>query len=69
MDFQDKFTLSERSWFVNAKNVDCSSFDLGVRNPSKIDETALREPSDILAEIRNLELRNEQILAEIEELL
>lgn len=60
---------SANSWSVDIKNIDQNTFDLSVKNPNKVEEVALREPKDILAEINNLDKETNQILDGIKKLL
>jgi type I restriction enzyme M protein len=66
---QSKFKDSENSWAVDAKNLDKASYDLSVKNPNKADETALRDPKDIIAEMAALDTESAEILAGIERIL
>ncbi|MDP2940571.1 MAG: N-6 DNA methylase [Candidatus Omnitrophota bacterium] len=56
---------SENSWSVNVADVDNTTFDLSVKNPNKKDETALREPKEILEEMKRLDVENSKILDQI----
>ncbi len=60
---------SENSWSVDVSTIDQSTFDLSVKNPNRNDEVALREPKDILEEIRRLDAESEEILNKIGALL
>jgi type I restriction enzyme M protein len=60
---------SENSWSLDVSKIDQKTFDLSVKNPSKGGEVALREPKDILAEIKNLDRESEKILKTISESL
>jgi len=46
---------SENSWTLNIKDVDKTTFDLSVKNPNKKEEAALRQPKDILEEMKTLD--------------
>ncbi|WP_264308978.1 class I SAM-dependent DNA methyltransferase [[Leptolyngbya] sp. PCC 7376] len=67
--FQSSFKESERSWFVEMKDVDQDSFDLSVKNPNAPEEEPLREPDVILKEIADLDRESAKILAVIGEML
>ena len=56
---------SENSWTVDVADVDQSTFDLSVKNPSKGGEVELREPKEILEEMRGLEMQSGKILNNI----
>jgi type I restriction enzyme M protein len=69
IEFQSLFTESERSWTVDAKNIDPVTFDLSFRNPNKPDEAALRDPQEIIAEMIVLDAESAEVLAGIEGML
>ena len=48
VELQATFADSEKSWTVDAKDIDQNSFDLSVKNPNKEEETPLRDPQEIL---------------------
>jgi len=56
---------SENSWSVNVKDVDQKTFDLSVKNPNKSGEVVLREPKEILKEMKGLDEESEKILSNI----
>ncbi|MGY3054227.1 type I restriction enzyme M protein [Pedobacter sp. UYEF25] len=60
---------SENSWSVDVKNIDQSTFDLSAKNPNKKEEAALRNPQEILAEIKDLDEKSADILNSILELI
>jgi len=60
---------SENSWTVSVADIDKGTFDLSVKNPHRKDETALRDPKDILASMKKLDKENEEILKSILELI
>ena len=62
---QKTFAESENSWSVNIADIDQGSFDLGAKNPNKKQETALRQPQDILQEMQFLDQENVHILQSI----
>jgi type I restriction enzyme M protein len=66
---QAKFKDSENSWTVDAKGIDKTTYDLSVKNPNKADETALRDPKDIIAEMAALDAESAEILAGIRRML
>ena len=53
---------SDNSWSVARSEIDESTYDLSVKNPNKKDETILREPKKILAEIAKLDKESAEIL-------
>lgn len=66
---QDKKADSENSWTVKMNDVDANTFDLSVKNPNKKEEAALREPHDIVKEMRTLDEKINEILSSIEEMI
>jgi type I restriction enzyme M protein len=62
---QAKFKNSENSWTVDAKSIDKTTYDLPVKNPNKADETELRDPKDVIAEMAALDAESAEILAGI----
>ena len=60
---------SENSWTVNIKDIDQTTFDLSAKNPNKKEETALRQPQDILEEMKALDEESADILNSILELI
>jgi len=60
---------SENSWSVSVKDVDQKTFDLSAKNPNKKAEAGLREPKDILKEMKDLDKESEEILKSIVKLI
>jgi len=60
---------SDNSWSVDISQIDQDTFDLSVKNPNKKDEVLLRDPKEILREIKQLDEDSEEILKEIKKLL
>ena len=54
---------------MNTYGVETSSYDHSVKNPNKKKEGTLREPKQILEEMRALDKDTNQILLKIKELL
>jgi type I restriction enzyme M protein len=66
---QVKKADSENSWTVKMNDVDSSTFDLSVKNPNKKVEAALREPQEIVEEMKALDDETSEILNSIMELV
>ena len=66
---QASFADSEKSWSLDVKEVDQTSFDLSVKNPNKEEEAPLRDPQVILDEIAALDAESAEILAGIREMV
>ncbi len=65
VELQKTKTESENSWTVEMDDVDKSTFDLSAKNPNLPDEAALREPAEILKEIKALDVESAEILNSI----
>ncbi len=59
---------SENSWSIDTKNIDQKTFDLSVKNPNKSNEIELRNPEEILLEIKKLDQESAKILEKIHQL-
>jgi len=66
---QRKKEDSQDSWSVNVADVDKTTFDLSVKNPNRKDETTLREPQEILDEMKALDKETADILKTIKGLV
>jgi type I restriction enzyme M protein len=66
---QKTFGNSENSWSLELKDIDTNTYDLSVKNPNKKEETALRQPKDILSEMKALDEETESILQSIMKLI
>lgn len=60
---------SANSWSVDISGVDQTTFDLSVKNPNKGGEATLREPKEILEEIKKLDQNSDEILVQIKNLI
>ncbi|GAB6142264.1 N-6 DNA methylase [Methylosoma difficile] len=60
---------SENSWTLNIKDIDPNTYDLSAKNPNKKAENALRQPHEILAEMKALDEEREAVLRAVMELL
>ena len=65
---QETFADSECSWTVRRADIDETTWDLSVKNPNVEEEAPLREPGEIIAEIRALDAESEQALDTIRKL-
>ena len=68
-ELQQTFGDSCNSWTVNIKDVDQSTFDLSVKNPNTPEATPLRQPHEILKEIKALDDESAEILNSISDLI
>ncbi|MBS4021144.1 MAG: N-6 DNA methylase [Dethiobacter sp.] len=69
VELQKTKTDSEKSWSVNIGDVDTATYDLSVKNPNRKDEAVLRDPHEILDEIKSLDGESAEILRLIRNLL
>lgn len=60
---------TEKSWVLNIADVPTDTYDLGVKNPNTPEEAPLREPAEILAEIKALDTETQKLLSSIEAML
>jgi type I restriction enzyme M protein len=65
--YADKET-SENSWTININSLD-ENFDLSVKNPNVVEVESLKNPVEILDNIKELDDKNNQILQQIAKLL
>lgn len=66
---QKTFEESENSWSIQVKDIDQTTFDLSAKNPNKKEAAALRQPQEILEEMKALDEESAEILNSILELL
>ncbi len=69
VQLQKSFADSPKSWSVDAKTIDATSFDLSVKNPNGGEAVAHRSPQDIMAEIAALDVESAEVLESIKALL
>jgi type I restriction enzyme M protein len=66
VELQKSFSESENSWSLNVRSLsDDNGYDLSAKNPNKKEETALRQPQEILEEMRALDEESADILNSI----
>jgi type I restriction enzyme M protein len=66
---QRTFADSPKSWTVNAKSIDKTTFDLSAKNPNGGEEIAHRSPQAIMDEIAALDAESAKVLGNIKALL
>lgn len=67
-DFLAKYKTretSENSWVVSASDIDKTTLDLGVKNPNVPEAEALKDPKEILQDIKKIDAEIAKILGEI----
>ena len=66
---QKTFADSPKSWSLDAKSIDQTTFDLSVKNPNGGEVVAHRSPEDIMDEIALLDAESAEVLGNIKALL
>ena len=69
IDRQRTFADSPKSWSVDAKTIDQTTFDLSVKNPNGGEEIKHRTPQAIMKEIAKLDAESAEVLGKIKGLL
>ncbi len=69
IELQKTKAESENSWSIDVKDIDQKTFDLSAKNPNKKEEAALRQPKEILEEMKALDEESADILNSILELV
>jgi type I restriction enzyme M protein len=69
VSLQKTFAESENSWNIDVSKIDQNTFDLSAKNPNKKEEAALRQPQEILDEMKALDIESQEILNSILELI
>jgi type I restriction enzyme M protein len=65
VELQKSKAESENSWSISINDIDQSTFDLSAKNPNKKEEVALRQPQEILEEMKALDEESADILNSI----
>jgi len=60
---------SANSWTLDVASINSATCDLSVKNPNNNNETVLREPKDILDEMKDLDIESETVLRTIRKLV
>ncbi|MDY0095147.1 MAG: N-6 DNA methylase [Candidatus Vecturithrix sp.] len=66
---QKTFADSPKSWTIDAKSIDQTTYDLSVNNPNGVEEIKHRSPKKIIEEIAALDAESAKVLAKIKGLL
>ena len=69
IELQKTFADSPKSWSIDVTDVDTSTYDLSVKNPTKSEEVVHRSPQEILEEIAALDAESAEVLGNIKALL
>lgn len=65
IELQKTKAESENSWSVSINDVEQTTFDLSAKNPNRKEEAALRQPQEILEEMKALDKESADILNSI----
>lgn len=65
VELQKTKANSDNSWSIDVKDIDQETFDLSVKNPNKKEENILREPKEILEEMKKLDDESGEICKNI----
>ena len=65
IELQKSKAESENSWNISLNDIDQTTFDLSAKNPNKKEEAALRQPQEILEEMKALDEESADILKSI----
>jgi len=66
---QETFADSDKSWSVDLKGIDQTTFDLSVKNPNGGEEVKHRSPLKIMDEIAKLDAESAEVLGKIRALI
>jgi type I restriction enzyme M protein len=69
VELQKTFAESEKSWVIDAAELDHDTFDLSPKNPNAPEEDPIRSPEEILDEIEALDAESAEVLAGIRGML
>ena len=69
VELQKTKAESENSWSINVKDIDQTTFDLSAKNPNKKEETALRQPKEILEEMKALDAESTELIENLQMLI
>ena len=66
IELQQTKAESENSWSLDVSSIDQSTWDLSAKNPNKKEETALRQPQEILEEMKALDEESALIMEKLQ---
>ena len=69
IELQKTFADSPKSWSVDVKTIDQTTFDLSAKNPNGGEEVVHRTPNQIMEEIAALDAESAEVLENIKALL
>ena len=66
IELQQTKAESENSWSLDVSSIDQNTWDLSAKNPNKKEETALRQPQEILEEMKALDEESALIMDKLQ---
>ncbi|MDP9177952.1 MAG: type I restriction-modification system subunit M [Gemmatimonadota bacterium] len=69
VNLQRTFATSQKSWIVDAKSIDLTTFDLSVKNPNGNEAIEHRSPEAIMNDIATLDAESAEVLGNIKALI
>jgi type I restriction enzyme M protein len=69
VSLQKTFADSDNSWSLDVNSIDTNTFDLSVKNPNKKETVTLREPKQIIEEMKALDAESAKLLTSISKML
>ena len=69
VELQKSFKDSDKSWSLNAGELDAATYDLSVKNPNTPEEAPLRAPEVIIKDMLTRDEETAKILADIRGML
>lgn len=69
LNLQKIKTNSNNSWSIDIINIDQNTFDLSIKNPNNNGEVSLRNPKEILEELKKIDKDNAEILNSISKMI
>ncbi len=69
IELQKTKAESPNSWSLKIADIDTTTLDLSAKNPNKKEEIALRQPQEILKEMKTLDVETAQILNSISKIV
>ncbi len=69
VELQKTFADSDKSWSVDAKDIDPKTFDLSAKHPDGAEEVVHRDPKEIMEEIAKLDAEGAAVLEKIRKII
>ena len=69
VELQKTFADSDKSWSVDAKDIDPKTFDLSAKHPDGAEEVVHRDPKEIMEEIAKLDAEVKEVMENIRKII